>query len=304
MNLKRFALPVAMATVAFIAIGPSSATPTTTDHDIRASDFIPGLTDTRSGGHEAFLKEGIHVSTDSNTSNDKVAEYFAVNKPLAGITDIGYEWYGTDPSPGQQYVMDFDNDGTPDGILVGENVYGGQDVWLSNGSKDAYKGAGAPSNTGGSGSANHGTLAQWSAMYPNAQILDGGFSLGSGVKGDGVLRSLTYGPDRYVFTDEAPVVVPVPPTTNPVTSSGTWDNGTRLGRFLMRTPTIPGNDTGKGTKVHWEIYLNGQLRYSAYVSWGSYANWQQRFAKNIGPQVINVKKNGVDFGTRTVTTAG
>ena len=29
-----------------------------------------------------------------------------------------------------------------------------------------------------------------------------GFSLGSGVKGDGVLRSQSYGGDEYIFTDE------------------------------------------------------------------------------------------------------
>ena len=44
----------------------------------------------------------------------------------------------------------------------------------------------APSHTGGSGSANHGTLDQWRDAFPDAQVKAFGFSLGSGVKGDGV----------------------------------------------------------------------------------------------------------------------
>ena len=38
---------------------------------------------------------------------------------------------------------------------------------------------------------------------PNAKVLAYGFSLGSGVKGDGVLRSQTFGGEEYIFTDEA-----------------------------------------------------------------------------------------------------
>jgi hypothetical protein len=215
------------------------------DHDVRQADFTTGTTngfansDTRATGHYDFLKEGIRLYTESNTSTDKVAEYFPVGKPLAGITDVAYDWYGTTPTPGAQYVMDFDNDGSQDGILVGELVYGGQDVWLTNASKAEYKGAGAPSNTGGSGTDNHGTLAEWSAKYPNARILFGGFSLGSGVKGDGVLRSLSYGNDRYVFTDLAPVTAPTPePTVNP---AGTVARSVykRTILFTLKTAAIP-----------------------------------------------------------------
>ena len=37
-------------------------------------------------------------------------------------------------------------------------------------------------------------------------MLAGGFSLGSGVKSDGVIRSITYGDAEYVFTDTPAVV--------------------------------------------------------------------------------------------------
>jgi hypothetical protein len=243
------------AAAAALAVGVSvcfavSAQGATVDHDVRQSDFTTtdasngyAASQTRSTGHYDFLKEGVRLWTESNTSTDKVAEYFPVDKPLAGVTQVDYDWYGTTPTPGVQYVMDFDNDGNQDGILVGEKIYGGQDVWLSDGSKDAYKGSGAPSNTGGSGTANHGTLTEWSNKYPDARILFGGFSLGSGVKGDGVLRSLSYGDDRYVFTD-LDAAPPAPPTVNPQ-GYVTKGSSHRTGYVLMRTASVPdGSETG------------------------------------------------------------
>ena len=58
---------------------------------------------------------------------------------------------------------------------------------------------GAPSHTGGSGSANHGTLAQWRTAFPDAQVLAFGFSLGSGVQGDGVIHAINFDGTRYTF---------------------------------------------------------------------------------------------------------
>jgi len=36
---------------------------------------------------------------------------------------------------------------------------------------------------------------------PTAKVYAGGFSLGSGVQGDGVLRAVNLGANSYVFTD-------------------------------------------------------------------------------------------------------
>ena len=58
---------------------------------------------------------------------------------------------------------------------------------------------GAPSHTGGSGSADHGTLDKWRAAFPDAQVLAFGFSLGSGVKGDGVITSIDFAGTSYTF---------------------------------------------------------------------------------------------------------
>lgn len=293
MRTKHSLAALAASALLAVALGASSATAVTSDHDVRPGDLTTGdagyaTSDTRATGHKQFLKEGLHVWTEGATPTDKVAEYFPVNKPLAGITTIGVEWFGTATPPGQQYVMDFDNDGTQDGILVGENGYGGQDVWLSNGSKDAYKGEGAPSNTGGSGSANHGTLAEWSAKYPNAKILFGGFSLGSGVKGDGVLRSLTYGQDRYVFTSESAAVEQ---TSNAVTGSGVFSNTTGKASFRLTSDARPQNDTGNGKRIFWEIKVDGVLVYSSANTWGDATTWTYRFAAKSGYHKVQVYKN-------------
>ncbi len=120
--------------------------------------------------------------------------------------------------PGMQLVVDIDGNGSPDGILVGEpsypngnNLYkepfGITNWWLSNGSTAAFK-ALAPTEGGGYGSDWNGSLAEWrDALAPEATVLAAGWSLGSGVKGDGVIESITVGLTTYTFTakNRAPV---------------------------------------------------------------------------------------------------
>ena len=65
---------------------------------------------------------------------------------------------------------------TDDGILIGAPAVYGNDWWLNNAAKQFVK-DGAPSHTGGSGSANHGTLDQWRAAFPDAVVTAFGFSL-------------------------------------------------------------------------------------------------------------------------------
>ena len=103
--------------------------------------------------------------------------------------------------------MDFDADGTPDGILIGEPGSYGNDWWLNNAAAQFVK-DGAPSHTGGSGSANHGTLDQWREAFPSANVVAFGFSLGSGVEGDRVLNAIDFAGDRYTFASgPRPVVL-------------------------------------------------------------------------------------------------
>jgi hypothetical protein len=233
------ALAIAVAASVGFAVAAQGAV---TDHDVRQSDFIPTLADVRSAGHFDFLKEGLRLYTDDSSTNAKVAQYFAPTStvmPTSGEQD----WYGTTPAPGMQIVFDTDGDRTNAGsfnILVGESIYG-DDWWQSGGTaRAAANGYTCPENGGGFGGDCHGTLAQWKASLdtdkPGNQVYAYGFSLGSGVKGDGVLRSQTYGDDRYVFTDEAAPTTP--PTVNP---AGTIIKSTsgRTVLFQMKTAPIP-----------------------------------------------------------------
>jgi hypothetical protein len=49
----------------------------------------------------------------------------------------------------------------------------------------------------GSGSDRHGTLTQWQAAFPNALLSAAGFSLGSGIKADGVIHDIQVGDTDY-----------------------------------------------------------------------------------------------------------
>ncbi len=180
-----------------------------------ASDEVPvfshtiDLSETRATGHNEFRTDGsgVRVWTEGNSSTDKAAGYFDVNKPLASVGEPTLVWSPNGAQtlkPSVQLKTDFDGNGTVDGILVGEPTYAdgsplyGNDWWLSTGAAQFVKEA-APSHVGGSGSDNHGTLAQWRTAFPSAKVIQGGWSLGSGVKGDGVIQAIIIGGAPYFF---------------------------------------------------------------------------------------------------------
>jgi len=168
---------------------------------------IVGGQDTRSNGHYKFATDGVHIWTDGNSdidpitgkNGDKVAWYHSVNYDLNAVGEpaMNYTVSSGGVTPGLQLVIDFNNDGTPDGILVGESVYGND--WWTPDSSAAFVKTGAPLHTGGYGSSNHGTLNQWLAAFPTAKVKAVGFSLGSGVYASGVLHSLTFGCVKWTF---------------------------------------------------------------------------------------------------------
>lgn len=163
--------------------------------------------ETRATGHNDFGAEGVRVYTEGATSTDKAAGYFAVNTPLADVGEPSMDVVASSGNllPSTQLVVDFDNDGSPDGILVGEPKYAdgsnlyGDNWWASNGSKQFVKDD-APSHGGGFGSDNNGTLDQWRTNFPDAKVLNSGWSLGSGVKGDATIYSISLGSDNYFFS--------------------------------------------------------------------------------------------------------
>lgn len=207
MRLRTFArLGTALAGAAVSALvfaGPAQAAAGTI---MVPDDFNPALSDTRATGHYEVQGTGLHIWTEGNAGTDKVAEYVDTSSPLAGIGEPSLNYTtnsGTIP-PGYQIVVDFDGNGSADGILVGEPTSYGNDWWASNGSAQFVK-DGAPSHIGGFGSANHGTLDQWRTAFPNAVVKAFGFSLGSGVFGDGVINSIEFNGTTYTFA--APVVL-------------------------------------------------------------------------------------------------
>jgi hypothetical protein len=167
------------------------------------SDFLPPpVSDTRATGHYEVQGSGLRIRTEGSTSTDKVAEYVATDVALAGIGEPSLELTNTSGGgvPGFQLIVDFDDDGTSDGILVGETIYG-NDWWASNGSAPFVK-AGAPHTSGGSGTPWHGTLDEWRTAFPTAQVTAFGFSLGSGVKGDLLLKAINFNNTRYTFAKD------------------------------------------------------------------------------------------------------
>lgn len=199
MRTKLFAATAAIALVGLTGVSPAHAA---TGTIFVPDDFNPAYSDTRATGHYDVVGNGLRVWTESNTSTDKVAEYVSTDTPLADVGEPTLEVTsnsGTIP-PGYQLVVDFDGNGTPDGILVGEPTFYGNDWWLSNGSAQFVK-DGAPSHAGGSGSANHGTLDQWRTAFPDANVVAFGFSLGSGVLGDWTINAINFAGTRYTFAE-------------------------------------------------------------------------------------------------------
>jgi LPXTG-motif cell wall-anchored protein len=171
--------------------------------------------DTRSAGHYEYVDGGLHVWTDDASSNAKVAMKHSASFDLEDTGTVGIDFTLTSGTikPGVQLYVNFD--GTNEGTLVYEGVYG-QDLWLTSGSSQVVK-DNAPVNGGGNGSQWHGTIDQWLTKFPDAKVTGIGFSLGSGVHADGVLHSITVGCTQYFFdhvTPTPPVVV-VPPVTPP-----------------------------------------------------------------------------------------
>ena len=172
--------------------------------------------DSRSSGHSDMTTGGLHVWTDSNTSNDKAAKYLyggtaSFDLKDAGTPSIDIADGFTGGRPSLQLAFDKDGNGNWDGYLVYEPWAYGEGQYWSN--KDFGVGAGG-------GYPSMGTLQDYLDANPSARIIGVGYSLGSGVKGDAVIKSLTAGCTKYVFA--APVLDTEKPTatlTEPAVNS-------------------------------------------------------------------------------------
>ena len=275
---------------AIIAVG-SIAAPiahAATITTIRPADL--DTSETRTAGHVTFRTDGLRVVTDDATSQAKAAGYFAVNGPLP--TSASMDWTGTNPQPGQQIVFDVDGvtgNGNDYNILVGEPVYGGN-WWLTNGSSAAAKAADpSGANDGGNGSAYFGTLADWGTAIPNARMTVGGFSLGSGVQGAGVIDSITYGGTEYRFTSTA---APAVQTVRNVHGTSAILVSPHAVRVDLRSEAQPAN-TILGSKLDWKVKVDGKTVLHVKQGFGAHNVYRRDFAANSGRHVIKVFKGDV-----------
>ena len=180
--------------------------------DLNANGWT--YTETRSTGHNDYVAGGLHVYTsgtaDENhiiraTSLDKAAGYHALGIPLKLIGTPALELASTTGGlPGMNLAISLHGDGVWNGIIVNEgNLYGAGMWWTSKTTFGVPAGGGYPSL---------GTLNQYLAANPNATVLYGGYSLGSGVLGNVVIKSETMGCKKYTFD-----VAPTPAIPTPVT---------------------------------------------------------------------------------------
>ena len=169
---------------------------------------VGNYSDTRATGHYEGTAAGLRIWTEGSTTTDKVAGYLPTELDLAAVTDAALGYGPTSGQlPGAQLVVDIDDDGVGDGILVGEPTFYGATWWLNNAASADFK-ALDPSGTNdsGNGSAYFGTLAEWVAAAPSAKVVAVGFSLGSGAQGDGVVTGFTAGGQTFSFVQTSVVV--------------------------------------------------------------------------------------------------
>ena len=290
----------AVSVAALITIAPAAHADSTVT--VRPGGFDSALSDTRATGHVTFLKDGLHVWTEGATSTDKAAEY--VDVPVQGIpSSASLTWYGTRPQPGSQIVFDVDSDRTNANtwnILVGEPVYGGADYWYPGGTTRALAhGVTCPETSTGFGSDCHGTLAEWQAAVPTAEVYAIGFSLGSGVQGDGVLHDIQVGDTDYTFTSN-------PATTRvAVTGTETVTTVARTHATVVRLHLVTdalGANQVQGRKLVFKVTDNGKVIYRNHMGAGQKATAKFRFAQGTGKHVVQVLKNGVVDSTTVVKT--
>jgi hypothetical protein len=301
--IKGTAGAAVLGTAVLLAPVGASAAETVT---ITPSSDLLDMSETGTTGHVDFEAHSLHVWTEGATSTDKAAGYFPVEMPLADLGEPSMAWRFSDPTlparPGQQIVFDADDitgNGNDWNILVGEPVYGNV-WWLTSGSSQQAKDADpSGANNGGNGSEWFGTLDQWRAALPAAQVYSGGFSLGSGVHGDGHIASMTYGETTYEFAEDTIVT---PKFTHSATKScGTVSTHVAVENIpagAIASPefydfkvTITNRKTGQVTTPD-----HGRLRP------GQSSSMVRSFAEDSGPRDVRIFKDGIQVRILAVGT--
>jgi flagellar hook-basal body complex protein FliE len=291
MKVINLGVVAGFAAATLVSLAPAADAAASTTVMIRQGDFVSALGDTRTSGHVEFLKEGLHVWTDDASGDAKAAEYVAV--PTQGLpASASLTWYGTQPQPGSQILFDVDGDRTNANtfnVLVGEPVYNG-DYWYSGGTtRAAAHGVTCPQTTGGSGSDCHGTLAEWQAAVPTAEVYAVGFSLGSGIKGDGVIRDIQVGDTDYQFTSE-PAVTKVAVTGTATASETVRPRSTTLS-LRFATHALSANQV-QGRKLTFKVVDNGEVVFRDAMGAAEKSSVKLHFTAGSGRHKVQILKNG------------
>ena len=148
-----------------------------------------------------------------------------------------------------------------------------------------------PSAASASGNRN-GSPAPCSALrptaLPNARVHAGGFSLGSGVKGDGVIDQMTYDGTTYRFTSTSADVK----TIANVDGTATTTLRTHGVRIDLRSEAQPAH-TVLGAKLDWKVKVDGHVKARITQGFGDHDVVRQHFTTGSGRHVVKVIKNGV-----------
>ena len=196
---------------------------------------------TRANGSNTFVAGGLRVATTVGDSLAKAAGYQAIDLDLSQVGDIAIDLSDvTGVPPSVQLVVDLDDNGSTDGILVYEPDYYGENLWATN-SIVGGGFVGLPAAPGGGGPVS-GTIDQYLAAYPDAHVVGFGYSLGSGVIGSATITGITVGCVEYGFDG---VVVPGTPTI-----SGTPSMGQTL-------TAVPGTWAPEGVTFAYQWRSNG-----------------------------------------------
>ena len=264
--------PYGTVSLKVTATAPPTVSPCTTTATVKSTSLSSwSLSETRSAGHNEVAAGGLHIWTDTGATGSpdprKAAGYYSTDFPLSGLGDqtiassIDYQAIAG-ITPGLQLVTDFNGDGTPDGILVGESVYG-NDWWLSTSAAQFVK-DNAPNTGGGNGSNWFGTPNEWLASFPNAEVRAIGYSLGSGVDGNGIIKRITLGCTNYTFGLAAPTNLQPPTgtiTTDPAFVNK-WDVVEGAHSYEYRTANVLSGSADLGPIIYSDSSISQPGRYS------------------------------------------
>ena len=117
----------------------------------------------------------------------------------------------------------------------------------------------------------------------------GGFSLGSGAKGNGVIDSMTYGDTTYHFSSVTPPVVKTVANVRGSSAITVRPHGVRVD---LRSQPQPDN-TVLGRKLHWVVKVDGHTVLNVREGFGAHDVARQHLATGSGKHRIQVLKNGV-----------